>query len=78
MSTIVKEVIIPKNRRMNLDIDVPADLPTGEAVITLTIEPKGTREKPRNRLGELFGKGKGEVWMADDFDAPLEDFKEYM
>jgi DNA-damage-inducible protein J len=21
---------------------------------------------------------KGKVWMADDFDAPLEDFKEYM
>jgi DNA-damage-inducible protein J len=21
---------------------------------------------------------KGEIWMADDFDAPLEDFKEYM
>ena len=21
---------------------------------------------------------KGKIWMADDFDAPLEDFKEYM
>ena len=27
-----------------------------------------------------FGRGcmKGKMWMADDFDAPLEDFKEYM
>ncbi len=25
-----------------------------------------------------FGSGKGTVIMADDFDAPLEDFKEYM
>lgn len=25
-----------------------------------------------------FGAGKGLVTMADDFDAPLEDFKEYM
>jgi len=27
-----------------------------------------------------FGRGcmKGKMWMADDFDAPLEDFQEYM
>jgi prevent-host-death family protein len=23
------------------------------------------------------GSAKGQIWMADDFDAPLEDFKEY-
>jgi hypothetical protein len=26
----------------------------------------------------VFGAAKGEFLMADDFDAPLEDFKEYM
>jgi len=25
-----------------------------------------------------FGSAKGKIWMADDFDAPLEDFAEYM
>ena len=25
-----------------------------------------------------FGRYKGKMWMADDWDAPLEDFKEYM
>ena len=27
-----------------------------------------------------YGRGcmKGKMWMADDFDAPLEDFEEYM
>jgi hypothetical protein len=25
-----------------------------------------------------FGIWKGKVWMADDFDEPLDDFKEYM
>ena len=25
-----------------------------------------------------LGCMKGKIWMADDFDAPLEDFKEYM
>ncbi|MBC8041913.1 MAG: type II toxin-antitoxin system prevent-host-death family antitoxin [Rhizobacter sp.] len=24
------------------------------------------------------GSAKGQVWMSDDFDAPLEDFKDYM
>ncbi|MFM7424534.1 MAG: DUF2281 domain-containing protein [Elainella sp.] len=24
------------------------------------------------------GSAKGQVWMAPDFDAPLEDFQEYM
>ncbi len=33
-------------------------------------------EKPRPR--PKFGSAKGEFVMADDFDAPLEDFKEYM
>lgn len=26
----------------------------------------------------LAGQWRGRIWMADDFDAPLEDFKEYM
>ena len=25
-----------------------------------------------------FGCMKGKIWMADDFDAPLDDFAEYM
>ncbi len=31
--------------------------------------------KPRGRKA---GSAKGEIFMADDFDAPLEDFAEYM
>ncbi len=31
--------------------------------------------KPRAPLG--FARGNG-IWMADDFDEPLEDFAEYM
>ncbi|MDR1922928.1 MAG: DUF2281 domain-containing protein [Planctomycetaceae bacterium] len=26
----------------------------------------------------VIGCLKGQIWMADDFDAPLEEFKEYM
>ena len=25
-----------------------------------------------------FGSARGQIWMADDFDAPLDDFREYM
>ena len=33
-------------------------------------------EQPQGRRG--YGSLKGQIWMADDFDAPLDDFKDYM
>jgi antitoxin (DNA-binding transcriptional repressor) of toxin-antitoxin stability system len=30
------------------------------------------------RIPGRFGSGKGKIWMSEDFDEPLEDFKEYM
>jgi len=35
-----------------------------------------TEEEPKKRGG--LGIWKGKIWMADDFDAPLEEFEEYM
>jgi hypothetical protein len=40
-------------------------------IIALNYE---TEAKPR----PIFGSGKGKMWIADDFDAPLEELKEYM
>lgn len=37
-------------------------------------QSKRTSSGRRGALGSLTGK----VWMAPDFDAPLDDFKEYM
>ena len=53
-----------------------------EVVITF-LEPMGddiaADEPPKKRpLSELRGFMKGKVWMADDFNAPLEEMKEYM
>ena len=31
-------------------------------------------KKPKRQLGGY----EGQIWIADDFDAPLEEFKEYM
>ncbi|MCL1917224.1 MAG: type II toxin-antitoxin system RelB/DinJ family antitoxin [Peptococcaceae bacterium] len=59
--------------RMN---DIPFVLSTRKA------KPEEAQEIPKENVGPLFeyGRGcmKGKMWMADDFDAPLEDFKEYM
>ncbi len=71
MSTLVKEVIIPADRRIS--IELPPETPEGKAVITMTI-----KQERKNNVGSLFGIGKGKTWMSEDFDAPLEDFKDYM
>ncbi|MBD1938040.1 DUF2281 domain-containing protein [Microcoleus sp. FACHB-68] len=45
---------------------------------------EGTQEKKANgtpdqqRRPPLFGSAKDLIWISDDFDEPLEDFKEYM
>ncbi len=39
---------------------------------------QGEKSTPRMSRKDAFGIWKDQVWMADDFDAPLEDLKEYM
>ena len=46
-------------------------IPFSVATAPEPIKPKITRE-------EAFGCMRGQFKMADDFDEPLEDFKEYM
>ena len=38
------------------------------------VQKTNKTQKTRNGFGTLEGK----VWMADDFNAPLDDFKDYM
>ncbi len=33
---------------------------------------------PKKKRRGLIGSAKGQIWMSDDFDEPLEDFEEYM
>ena len=35
-------------------------------------------ELPQIRRKPMYGCAKDKIWIADDFDAPLDDFKEYM
>ena len=69
--TITQTVFIPENRR--LSIDVPREVPSGQVILTFT--PKAAEQEKKERE---FGCVKGDYWMAEDFNAPLEDFKDYM
>ena len=50
----------------------PVNLPIG-IVLDLWTKPIEESEPPRE-----LGSAKGKVWMSEDFDDPLDDFKEYM
>jgi len=69
--SVTQTVEVPANHR--LTIDVPPEIPAGQVILTFT--PKAT---PKSGERGGFGCAKGEFWMADDFDAPLDDFKDYM
>jgi hypothetical protein len=76
--TITQTVEIPANRR--LIIDVPCEVPAGQVILTFTpkvaVHPVGAAQEQKKE--REFGCVKGDYWMAEDFDAPLEDFKDYM
>lgn len=78
MNTITTEVIISGDHKLNLELELPKDIPTGAAVVTVTVEPKPEAGRTVNRAAEIRGIGKGQVWMSENFDEPLEDFAEYM
>ena len=63
MTTAVN-LFLRQTVRMN---DLPFVMTTGENQL----------EKPFKLLHSR-GCMKGKMWMADDFDAPMEDFREYM
>ena len=69
--TITQTVEIPVSHK--LTIDVPPEVPAGSVILTFT--PQATA-KSGERGG--FGCAKGKYRMAEDFDAPLEDLKDYM
>jgi hypothetical protein len=57
----------------SLHLPVPEELRHTKVKVTATLEPV-FGSAPRPQFGSLAGK----IWMAPDFNAPLDDFKEYM
>jgi antitoxin (DNA-binding transcriptional repressor) of toxin-antitoxin stability system len=55
------------------DVLITADDENGTAVRITRVAPRDELEEPRPR----FGSAKGRIWIADDFDEPLDEFDEY-
>ena len=68
--SITQTVEVPVDHR--LMINVPREVPAGQVILTFTPAKTESQKVP------VFGCAKGKYHMADDFDAPLEDFKDYM
>lgn len=49
-----------------------------EFVITKSNRPIARLSSFTNKRHRLFGSAKGEIWMSEDFDEPIDDFREYM
>ena len=66
---------------LGLDMSTAINIFLNQIVYTQAIpfiieKPKAL--KPQRPRSALRGCLKGKVWMADDFDAPIEDMQEYM
>jgi hypothetical protein len=70
--SVTQTVEVPENRR--LTIDVPREVPVGPVILTFVPKAEAQEQKKERKFGCL----KGQIWMADDFDEPLDDFKDYM
>ena len=68
--TITQTIEVPANRRITLE--VPREVPTGPVILTFT--PKAPAQEPKKDRER--GCVKGDYWMADDFNAPLDDYFE--
>lgn len=54
---------------------IDASLPEGATVhVRVEVNEPGLNLAPKSLLGWC----RGQVWMAEDFDAPLEEFRDYV
>jgi len=67
--SITQTVEVTDNYRQ---VTVPREIPSGQVIITFTPAKTEPAKIP------VFGCAKGQFKIADDFDAPLDDFKDYM
>jgi len=61
---------------LGLDMTSAIDIFLRQAVEQRNL-PLAVSAEPAKQIPKLGG-WEGQIWMADDFDEPLEDFKEYM
>jgi len=54
------------------------NVPEGRYDVIVVLQPKEANGKPKPKKPRKAGFIKANITMTDDFNAPLEDFKEYM
>lgn len=55
---------------------IVAELREGDQV-DVVVRQDGAKHR-RAKAPRVFGSLAGEIWMSPDFDAPLDDFRDYM
>ncbi len=78
---MIRTIITPLNT--DLHILIPKDYVGKQIEVLLYAseelsESKSLNQNPKQIKERQAGDLKGKIWMADDFDAPLDDFKDYM
>jgi hypothetical protein len=73
MSTI--NAILQPDPDGTLHLPLPAELRHGPLLVTATVEPAPLADSDRLKG---FGCLRDKITLSPDFDAPLEDFREYM
>jgi len=65
--------------RLGMDMTTAVNIFLRQAISrdSFPIEIRQVLNKPFGNVPKLGG-WEGKIWMSDNFDAPLEDFKEYM
>lgn len=71
--------ILEPNADGTLHLPLPPELRRGKVKVEATLRPvPEDSADAAPPVGKGFGAFRGKIWMAPDFDEPLDDFKEYM
>jgi len=62
--------------RLGMDMTTAVNIFLRQAISKNTL-PLEITPVPNGKV-PVLGSMKGKIWMSDDFDAPLEDFREYI
>ena len=71
MALVAQDVL----NRLGMDMSTAINIYLAQIVEEGGIPTNFTLKKQR---APRFGGWEGKIWMSDDFDAPMEEFKEYM
>jgi hypothetical protein len=73
-----EEAVRPQTKELDINELIMSGMGVKEMMAAIHASRDESPEAVAARRKSGWGCMKGKVWMADDFDAPLDDFKEYM